>query len=179
MTMGFEVMAEGLFFPEGPVALADGSVLVVEIGACQITRVAADGATRTVFAPIWTANGVGLSSDESRLYVSDTETGPCYAFMIEEPGRIRPPAPNRPWEVMLPRPPGQARYAPLAVEAKGNICIGSLTPGGITVVSPQGELVDWIGLPDAFVTNTCFGGADMRLAYVALSGCVGRARVLR
>ena len=36
-------LASGLEFPEGPVALADGSVLVCEIKGKRITRVAADG----------------------------------------------------------------------------------------------------------------------------------------
>ena len=33
----------GLRFPEGPVAMADGSVLLVEIERGTLTRVAADG----------------------------------------------------------------------------------------------------------------------------------------
>ena len=37
-------IATGLRFPEGPVALADGSVLVVEIEAARLTRIAPDGA---------------------------------------------------------------------------------------------------------------------------------------
>jgi gluconolactonase len=43
------VVASGLRFPEGPVALADGSVLVVEIAAGALTRVDPDG-TATVVA---------------------------------------------------------------------------------------------------------------------------------
>ena len=35
----WETIASGLRFPEGPVALADGSVLLVEIAAGRITRV--------------------------------------------------------------------------------------------------------------------------------------------
>src|SRR4029077_18481778 len=40
--MEFRTLAEGLQFPEGPVALADGSVLLVEIAAGTLTRIAAD-----------------------------------------------------------------------------------------------------------------------------------------
>ena len=47
--MEFRTLAEGLQFPEGPVALADGSVLLVEIAAGTLTRIAADG-TRSVAA---------------------------------------------------------------------------------------------------------------------------------
>ena len=31
LTLDYRVVTDGLLFPEGPVALADGSVLVVEI----------------------------------------------------------------------------------------------------------------------------------------------------
>ena len=41
--MEFRTLAEGLQFPEGPVALADGSVVLVEIAAGALTRIAADG----------------------------------------------------------------------------------------------------------------------------------------
>jgi gluconolactonase len=44
-----EVKASHLRFPEGPVSVADGSVLVVEIAAGNLTRIRADGA-RTVVA---------------------------------------------------------------------------------------------------------------------------------
>ena len=41
--MEIRTLAEGLEFPEGPVALADGSVLLVEIFAGTLTRVSPDG----------------------------------------------------------------------------------------------------------------------------------------
>ena len=41
--MEFRTLAEGLQFPEGPVALADGSVVLVEIAAGAVTRIAPDG----------------------------------------------------------------------------------------------------------------------------------------
>src|SRR6266581_4754620 len=41
--MELRTLAEGLQFPEGPVAMADGSVLLVEIAAGTLTRVGPDG----------------------------------------------------------------------------------------------------------------------------------------
>jgi hypothetical protein len=46
--MEFRTLAEGLQFPEGPVALADGSVLLVEIAAGTLTRNAPDGTKNVV-----------------------------------------------------------------------------------------------------------------------------------
>ena len=40
-----KVIATGLQFPEGPIAMADGSLLVVEIARETLTRIAPDGAT--------------------------------------------------------------------------------------------------------------------------------------
>ena len=37
--MDFEVVASGLNFPEGPVAMQDGSIILVEIASGDITRV--------------------------------------------------------------------------------------------------------------------------------------------
>ena len=43
-----QVIATGLRFPEGPVALADGAVLLVEIARGTLTRVEPDGTTSVV-----------------------------------------------------------------------------------------------------------------------------------
>ena len=47
------VMATGLRFPEGPVAMADGSVILGEIAGGAVTRVAPDGSK----SPIGSAGG--------------------------------------------------------------------------------------------------------------------------
>lgn len=41
--------------------------------------------------------------------------------------------------------------------------------GGISVISPSGELVDFVPMPDRMTTNICFGGPDLRTAYITLS----------
>jgi gluconolactonase len=42
--------------------------------------------------------------------------------------------------------------------------------GHITVVAPDGRLVRQVKMPDIYTTNICFGGADLRTAYITLSG---------
>src|SRR5579863_7538568 len=66
--MAMRTVAEGLQFPEGPVALADGSVVLVEIQAGTITRVAPDGSKHVVARPGGGPNGAALGPD-GRLYV--------------------------------------------------------------------------------------------------------------
>jgi gluconolactonase len=41
--------------------------------------------------------------------------------------------------------------------------------GCITVIAPDGRIVRQVAMPDVYPTNICFGGADLRTAYVTLS----------
>jgi gluconolactonase len=116
------------------------------------------------------ANGIGLSPDEKTLYVAETVTGRLWAFDVTGPGQIA----ARPW----PSPNGGRLlygsanlqyFDSLAIEANGNICVGTLIKGGITVISPEGALVEHVATPDVYATNICFGGADGRTAYITLS----------
>lgn len=58
-----EILAEGLQFPEGPVALADGSVLFVEIAAGRLSRWHPDGRVEEVARPGGGPNGAALGPD--------------------------------------------------------------------------------------------------------------------
>ena len=62
------VVAEGLMFPEGPVACADGSVLVTEIEAGRVTRVGPGGTTEVVARCGGGPNGAAVGPDGA-LYV--------------------------------------------------------------------------------------------------------------
>ncbi len=285
--MEVRTLAEGLLFPEGPVALADGSVILVEIAAGALTRIAADG-TRTVVAqtgggpngaaigpdgkcyiannggfewamvgglrrptvqardyvsgriervdlhtgatewlyracgdhrlkgpndlvidahggvyftdlgkgrardwdrggvyyarldgsaivelayPMVTPNGIGLSPDGSTLYVAETEAARLWAFAIEAPGILKKqesPAPHG--GRLVAGMGGYQRFDSLAVQADGRICVATLVNGGITVISPDGRHIEHHKMPDPITTNICFGGADMKTAYITLAG---------
>ena len=62
------IVTEDLAFPEGPVAMDDGSVLVVEIARGQITRVLPDGRKDVVARPGGGPNGMAVGPDGA-LYV--------------------------------------------------------------------------------------------------------------
>jgi gluconolactonase len=284
--MEIRTLAEGLDFPEGPVALADGSVVLVEIAAGAVTRIAADGG-KTVLArpgggpngaaigpdgkcyicnnggfewhvepgrkrpilqardyaggrieridlatgaveclyrtagpvalkgpndlvidrqggiyftdlgkvraremdrgavyyakadgsliaeaifPMVTPNGIGLSPDEKTLYVAETEPARLWAFDIVEPGLLR----KEPWPSphggrLVAGVGGYQRFDSLALDAEGRICVATLINGGITVISPDGRHVEHHPMPDPMTTNICFGGPDLRTAFVTLS----------
>jgi gluconolactonase len=130
-----------------------------------------DGSSvREVVFPMVVANGIGLSPQEDRLYVAETVTGRLWEFEIEAPGQIRRlpwPSPNG--GRLLASMPGYRLFDSLAVDADGNIAVATLYEGGVVVISPHGEIVRDVRLPDRFVTNICFGGEDRRTAYVTLS----------
>jgi len=66
--MDIQELASGLEFPEGPIALADGSVLLVEIKRGTLTRVGADGRTSVVAKTGGGPNGAAIGPD-GRVYV--------------------------------------------------------------------------------------------------------------
>ena len=121
--------------------------------------------------PVMSPNGIGLSPDERTLYVAETEGGRLWAFDIVEPGKVAKqafPSPNG--GRFLCALPGYQRFDSLAVDAAGNVCVATLISGHITVIAPDGRLVRQVKTPDVYTTNICFGGADMRTAYITLSG---------
>ena len=61
--MKIREVASGLQFPEGPVALADGSVLLVEIARGTLSRVAPDGRVSVVATPGGGPNGAAIGPD--------------------------------------------------------------------------------------------------------------------
>lgn len=139
----------------------------------------ADGSKIVEIAfPMIHANGVGLSPDGATLYASETETGRIWAFDLDAPGVIRrQPFPSPHGGRILLTMPGYQRLDSLAVDAAGNICVATLMSGCITVVSPAGEILRQVPTGDPITTNICFGGPDMRTAYITLSG-TGRVIVL-
>ena len=135
----------------------------------------ADGSMiREMIFPIHKPNGIGLSPDGKTLYVAETESTRLWAWDLSGPGEfVTPPvaSPRSPHGGRLVYgSPTYARFDSLAVEANGNIAIGTLDQGGVSVISPQGGLVEFVPVPgDTHVTNICFGGPNMTKAYVTLS----------
>ena len=110
-------------------------------------------------------NGVGLSPDERTVYAAETHTGRLIAFDLAGPGQV---VKGGRGGRLVGTAPGRAFFDSLAAQANGDICIASIADG-ITTMSPTGA-VRQTPLPDKMVTNICFGGQDMREAYITMSG---------
>jgi gluconolactonase len=121
--------------------------------------------------PALTPNGIGLSPDGKVLYMVETETARLWAFDIVEPGVVKKqgwPSPHG--GRLVAGIGGFQGFDSLAVEASGNICVATLTSGCISVIAPDGRLLRQVKMPDPVTTNICFGGPDMRTAFITLSG---------
>lgn len=126
----------------------------------------ATGDLRVVADDIAIPNGLGLSPDGNRAYVSETYSGDVYAYDVTSPGVLD----NR---RRLYTSDGQHGCDGLAVDGAGNVCVASLGPAsGITVIGPDATVRTRFvtPVPDPYVTNICFGGPDLRTAYVCSAG---------
>lgn len=125
-----------------------------------------------VVYPMVQPNGVGLSPAGDRVYVAETGPGRVWAWDIAGPGRVSPSGIGPGGARLLWGFEGYQLLDSLAVDSEGNVCVATLVTGAISVISPDGRLVDQVALPehDFFVTNICFGGPDLRTAYITSSG---------
>jgi len=137
-----DVDRTGVFY-----ALADGSMIREEI------------------FPMESPNGIGLSPDEKTLYVAETPTGRLWAYALSSAGVVDKT--QRP--KMMAQLPDYHMFDSLAVDAEGNICVATLITGGITVHAADGESAKLIPMPDVLTTNICFGGKDLKTAFITLS----------
>ncbi|MGD9795136.1 MAG: SMP-30/gluconolactonase/LRE family protein [Acidimicrobiia bacterium] len=79
------IVAEGLLFPEGPVAMADGSVLFVELARGTLSRVHGDGTVNVVADVGGSPNGAAIGPD-GRVYVANNGG----VKFVEQSGKLRP-----------------------------------------------------------------------------------------
>ena len=129
-----------------------------------------DGSSiREVIYPLASPNGIGLSPDGTKLYVAETHTGRLWAWDVTAPGEVARSGISQSGGTLLVGLPGFQLLDSLAVDGEGNVVVGTLVNGGLTIVSPDGSSVDHLPLPDFMITNVCFGGADLRTAYVTAS----------
>ena len=126
---------------------------------------------KEVIQPFMTPNGIGLSPDEQTLYIAETEGGKLYSYKIINEGQVEkitfPESING--GKLLNIEGGIKRFDSLALEENGNICVATLINGGISVISPEGNLVEFVKFDDPYITNICFGSQNLKTAYITAS----------
>jgi gluconolactonase len=129
-----------------------------------------DGAMiRRVREGLVTPNGIGLSPDQKSVHVAETLTSRVWSFAIAAPGELASGADMWATSQVMGPLPGYQLLDSLAVEAGGKVCAATLVNGGVSVFDPAGG-VEHIAFPDPLITNICFGGSDMRDAWITASG---------
>jgi gluconolactonase len=131
----------------------------------------ADGSlVKEIVFPAHEPNGIGLSPDGTVLYWAETWTGRIMRRRITGPGEIEEASLVDTWQCLYGFP-GFQLLDSLAVDSDGNVCVATLVNGGISVISPDGELVNFVPNDDILTTNVCFtSGQSPNTAYITSSG---------
>lgn len=140
----------------------------MELPYCGVFRVGPDAASpEPLLTSVYRPNGLCLSPDERRLYVSDSserhhtvyacEIGPGWA--LSEP------------EVFAVMPEGVPDG--MRPDALGRIWVAG--GDGVYVYTPDGALAGHVAVPE-MVTNLAFGGADGRDVFITATTSLYRCR---
>ena len=132
-----------------------------------------DGSSiREAIFPMSAPNGIGLSPDGSRVYVAETYLNSVWWWKVTAPGEVEEvPGVFPHGGTLLYSPGGLQGFDSLAVDGEGHVCVATLINGGISVVDgDSGELAAFVETEDILTTNICFGGDDLKTAFVTLSG---------
>jgi|TARA_B110000438_G_scaffold44464_1_gene44444 gluconolactonase len=116
--------------------------------------------------PLDGPNGVGLSPEEDRVYVAETHQGAIFYWDLSGPGELAGSSHGR----FLARPAGRKLFDSLAMDADGNVSVATIQTAGISTFTPDGDELEFFPVDDPICTNICFGGDDMKSAYITLSG---------
>ena len=133
--------------------------------------------TRILAAPEteW-PNGIIISPDDKTLYLIEAQkneggTRAIRAYDLSPEGTVS----NR--RVLYNFYPGRSADG-MAIDQQGNLYAAAGlhrrrgthetldTKCGVYVISPQGKLLRFIPIPEDLITNTAFGGPDMRTLYI-------------
>jgi gluconolactonase len=120
---------------------------------------------REVLYPLEMPNGVALSADGTLLYVTETRTRRVWELTIAADGRIG--AARGLATVPSGGPMNFGGADGLCVDGEGRVVVATLGTGGVTVLSPHGEVLGALVLDDRMTSNAVFDPATGSL-YVTL-----------
>jgi gluconolactonase len=161
-----------LYFTDPPFGLPDAfDDPAKELGFSGVFRVR-DGAVTLVTGELAGPNGIALSPDERFLYVGNwhPERKLVMRYELDASG-----APAGPGEVFfdMTGAPGEDAIDGIEVDPAGNLFVCG--PGGIWVLSPGGERLGLLALPEG-PHNLAWGGADGRTLYITALTSIYRMR---
>jgi gluconolactonase len=142
-----------------------------ELDFSGVFRVSPDGTIALIDDSLAGPNGIAFSPDERTLYVGnwDPDAKVVVRYDLSADGDVL----DRSILHDLTDAPGNDAIDGIKVDVAGNLYVCG--PGGIWVISPEGERLDLIELPEA-PHNLAFGGDDARDLYVTALASVYRLR---
>ena len=199
-TGAIEVLADGFggapFRGTNDVTLdGRGRIYFTDPAGGAVYRIDAPGQVARVLATpaIVRPNGIQISPDDRTLYIIESGAAPAGARMIRAfdlaldgsatNGRVLFDFPGRSGDGMSVDVEGNLYVAaglnalapPGALEAARAWTADALmTRAGVYVISPAGRLLRVIPIGEDVITNTAFGGADMKTLYVTAGRTVFR-----
>jgi gluconolactonase len=165
-----------------------GRIYFTEPAGNAIYRIVGPGQVqRVVAAPdIRGPNGLQISPDDRIPYVIEAGAPPATAPRVIRALDLMPDGTARNGRVIYEFPGRSADG--MSVDVQGNLYVAAglnalappgavaaarawtadalKTPGGVYVISPAGMLLKFIPIPEDVITNTAFGGPDMKTLYV-------------
>jgi gluconolactonase len=121
-------------------------------------------------------NGIQISPDDRTLYVVEANGNQGGARNIRAYD-LQPDGTARNMRVLYDFYPGRSADG-MSVDTQGNLYAAAGmhrtrstaetldTKCGVYVISPEGKLLKFIPVPEDYITNTAFGGPDMKTLYI-------------
>jgi gluconolactonase len=129
----------------------------------EVWRIDGPGDAEAVGTGVHWANGIGVSPDGGRIYVSDYAQG---VVLLYEGG---------PEPTVFAKPPSGSCDG-LAVDEEGGVWVALGDAGAVGRFDPDGGLDGVADVPAGFVSSISFGGPDRRDVHITTIGGLFRAR---
>ena len=155
-----------------------GRIYFTDLPGGAVYRIDAPGTlTRILAAPaIQRPNGLQISPDDKTFYLIEANQAANGARLIRAYD-LAPDGTVRNMRVHYNFYPGRSGDG-MSIDTQGNLWVAAGlnntrgtsetldTKCGVHVISPQGKRINFIPIPEDTITNTAFGGPDMKTLYV-------------
>ena len=167
---------------------AKGRLYVTDSDGGAVYRIDAPGKVARILArpDIERPNGIQISPDDTILYLVEANGAKDGARLIRAYDLL-PDGAVRNMRVLYDFYPGRSADG-MSIDTQGNLYAAAGlhrtrgtaetldTKCGVYVISPQGKLLKFIPVPEDFITNTAFGGPDMKTLYITAGKTLYRMR---